>query len=225
MAFTDPTRDIDPPTLKNKQFEGYVVFVDDPDQRQRIRVRVPVIYRGIPDNKLPLANSQMGGMSNAGSGVGQVQVPDLYSKVTVTFPTDDPHYPQYSASPTSDDVNKDNELLQEDYPNSYGTIDSFGNRISTNKATGDMTIAHQSGATIHIDGSGNVSILGAGDVNIGSKGNMNLAAKGRLKLSAGGDISLDGANVLLNSGSADTPNIPGARTKPQIKNQAGRIDL
>jgi len=225
MAMSDPTRDFDRPTLKNQQFEGYVVVTDDPDLRQRVRIRIPVLHRGIPDDKLPWANQQSGGMANAGSGVGTVNVPDRYAKVTINFADDDPHDPQYSFSPTSDDVNKDNELLKEDYPNTYGQIDSFGNRISTNKATGDITIAHKSGTTVHIDGSGNVSIVSAGDLNLGAKGNINIAARGRMNLSAQGDILADGANVLFNSSSPDSPTIPGQRPTPQISDQSGKTDL
>lgn len=225
MAMSDPTRDFREPSLKNAQFEGYAIVTDDPDKRQRVRVRIPVLHRDISDDKLPWANSQGGGMSNAGAGVGTVMVPDRFSKVTVTFPEDDPHNPQYSFSPASDDVNKDNELLGEDYPNSYGQIDSHGNRVSVNKATGDMTIAHKSGAIIHIDGSGNVAIGGAADVNIGAKNNINIAAGGRINLSASGDVNLNGANIQLNSGGGSSPNIPGSRPTPQIQDQSGKTDL
>lgn len=225
MAMSDVTRSFAAPSLKNSQFEAYVVNVDDPDKRQRVRFRVPVLHEGIPDAKLPFANQQMSGMANAGSGVGTVSVPDRYAKITVTFPQDDAHNPQYHASPTSDDVNKDNELLNEDYPNTMGFTDSYGNRFSTNKATGDYTIAHKSGAIIHIDGSGNVTIASAGDLNIGAKGNINMAAKGRMRLSASGDVSIDGSMVLLNGGNAADVAIPGKRSTPKIKDQSGRTDL
>lgn len=224
MAMTYPSHDFEAPTLKNQTFEGYAINVNDPDKRQKVRVRIPVLHRGIPDDKLPWANIQSG-VANAGGGVGGVSVPDRFAKLIINFSEDDPHNPQYSASPASDDVNKENELLQNDYPNTKGEIDSFGNRFSTNRATGEITIAHKSGAIIYIDGSGNVSIAGAGDVSVAAKNNMSLAAGGRMKLSAGGDILLDGANVMFNSTGADAPNIPGARSTPKIPNQSGKTDL
>lgn len=226
MAMTDVTRAYSAPDLSKGQFEGYVISTEDPDKRQRVRIRIPQLHRGIPDNKLPLANIQSLGQANAGAGVGSVNVPERYSKVIVTYPTDDPHTPQYSASPASDDVNKDNALVtDDDYPNIYGHVDSYGNRFSTNRATGDITISHRSGATVLIDGAGNISIAGAGDLYLAAKNNIAISAGGKIKLSAGGDISLDGANVLLNGGSADSPNIPGARQPPQIPDQSGKTNL
>lgn len=225
MAMADVTRDFQRPNMANSQFEGYVINVDDPDKRQRVRVRVPVLHRGIPDDKLPWANVMSAGQANAGAGVGTVNVPEKNAKVIINFAEDDPHNPQYAFSPASDDVNKDNALNEEDYPNTYGSVDSYGNRFSTNRATGDITISHRSGATVHIDGNGNVSVAAAGDLYLAAKNNIAISAGGKMKLSAGGDITLDGANVLFNSGSADSPNIPGARQPPQIPDHSGQTDL
>lgn len=225
MAMSDVSRDFGAPSLANQQFEGYVISTADDQKRQRVRIRIPVLHRGIPDEDLPYANALNNGPANAGAGVGQVMVPDQYAKVVISFPTDDPHFPQYSASPTSDDVNKDNELLGEDYPNTYGHTDSYGNRISVNRATGDMTFAHHSGAILHIDGGGNITLAAAGDLNLAAKNNINISAGGRVKVSGGGDILLDGSNVMLNSGSATPPVIPGQRTTPVITNQSGKTNL
>lgn len=225
MTMADPTRDVRPPTLRNSTYEGYAIEVNDDKMRQRVRIRIPVLHRDIPDNKLPWANPQFSGTANAGSGVGQVNVPAKFSKLIVTFPDDDPHTPQYSASPTSDDVNKDNELLKNDYPNTYGSVDSYGNRVSTNRATGEMTIAHRSGTTVYIDGSGNVTIASAGDLSIASKNNISINAGGRMNLSAQGDIVMNGANVHFNEGSATPPNIPGARPTPNIPDMSGKTNL
>lgn len=227
MGLTLPSQDITPPDLSKGNFEGYVINVNDSDKRQRVRIRIPVLHRDIPDEYLPWANIQQTGVSNAGSGVGTVNVPDRYAKIMVTYPDGDAHNPQYGPSPTSDDVNKDNELNEDDadYPNSYGHVDSFGNRFSTNRATGDITIAHYSGTTVHIDGSGNISIAGAADLYIACKNNMSFAAGGRIKMSAAGDISFAGANVHLNSDSPDAPIIPGKRSKPSIPDQSNKTSL
>lgn len=226
MSMLDPSRDFERPSLKGSQFEGYVIDTNDPEKRQRVRLRIPVLHRGIPDDKLPWSNIQSQGIANAGAGVGSVNVPEKYSKVIVNFAEDDPHNPQYSSSPASDDVNKDNELLGEDYPNTQGTVDSYGNRISVNRATGDMTIAHKSGAIIHIDGAGNVNIASAGTLSIAAKNDIKLAAGGKMDMSASGEITINsGANVLINEGSPNAPNIPGARSTPQIKDMSGKVDL
>lgn len=226
MSMLDPSRDFERPSLAGSQFEGYVIDTNDPEKRQRVKLRIPVLHRGIPDDKLPWSNIQSQGIANAGSGVGSVNVPEKFSKVIVSFASDDPHTPQYSSSPASDDVNKDNELLQEDYPNTQGTVDSYGNRISVNRATGDMTIAHKSGAIVHIDGAGNVTIAAAGKLSVASKGDMDFAAGGSMSLSASGPITINsGGNVQINEGSPKAPNIPGARSTPKIKDMSGKTDL
>lgn len=225
MSMTDPTRDISRPSLKDSTFEGYAIVTEDPDKRQKVRVRIPVLHRDIDDKYLPWANPQFSGTANAGSGVGQVNVPEKYSKLIITFPEDDPHTPQYGASPTSDDVNKDNEMLQNDYPNTYGQVDSYGNRFSTNRATGEITIAHRSGATVYIDGAGNVSVTAAGDLNLAAKNNININAGARLTLGAQGDIIINGAHVQMNEGSATAPTIPGVRPTPKITDMSGKTSL
>lgn len=225
MTLIDTSRDIRPQNLKGATLVGYVVDVNDPEKRQRVRVRVPVLHRGIPDSKLPWANQQGTGQANAGGGVGTAAVPDKYASVAFNLLEDDPHNPHYSATSATDDVNKDNELLQEDYPNTVGHVDSHGNRWSTNKATGDVTMVHKTGATITIDGSGNISIGSPGDVNIGAKGNLNLGAQGKINIHAAGTCDVVGSTIELNTGSGNAVNVPGARQTPQIPNRGNKETL
>jgi hypothetical protein len=225
MSFIDPSRDIQKPTLDQANYEGFVIDNNDPEKRQRVRVRIPVLHRDIPDDKLPWSHINSSSMANAGSGVGSVNVADKYSKVNVVFHEDDPHNPRYGSSPTTDDVHKDNELLQSDYPNSYGHVDSHGNKWTTNKATGDVSFVHKSGATIVVDGGGNVTIGGAGNVNIASKGNLNLAAAGNLNLHAGGMVDIAGGRIDLNTNGASSPVVPGSRTRPSIASKANQTQM
>lgn len=225
MGLLDPSRDLQRPTLQGAEFEGYVVDNEDPEKRQRVRVRIPVLHRDIPDDKIPWANSRGVGQANAGGGVGAVDVADKNAKVTVKFLTNDPHDPQYGPSPTSDDVNKDNELLNEDYPSTTGHVDKFGNRWSTNKATGDVNFTHKSGATVSIDGSGNVSISSPTDLNFSAKGRISLACSGKLELSTGAGFNIVGAPLDLNTTGPNTPNIPGERSTPQIPDRSGQTSL
>lgn len=225
MSLMNPTRDIREPDLSKGNFEGYVIDNNDPEKRQRVKLRIPVLHRDIPDDKIPWANVQQGGSANAGAGVGTVNVPDKGAKMIITYQDGDSHNPQYGGSATSDDVNKDNELLNDDYPSTQGYTDSHGNRFSTNRATGDITIAHKSGAIVHIDGGGNVTIASAGDLYLAANGNIAMAAGGRMALSAAGNITLDGANVLFNSGSAASPQVPGQRSTPSIPDRSGQTSL
>lgn len=225
MSFLDLSRDVTKPSMENSSYEAWVTDVDDPEKRQRVRVRIPVLHRDIPDDKLPWSHIQSSGVAQAGAGVGSVNVPDKFAKVEVSFEEDDPHNPRYQTSATSDDVHKDNELLQEDYPNTTGHVDSHGNRWSVNKATGDINFTHKSGAVIHVDGAGNVSIGGAGNVNIGATGDINVSAGGGLNLHAQGDVNIAGSFIDLNSNGPSSPNIPGSRTKPVIESKANQTSM
>jgi len=228
MAMSDVSRDFKRPSLDKTTFEGYVVDTNDPDKRQRVRVRIPVLHRGIPDDKLPWANIQSGATANAGGGVGTVHVPEKYSKVNINFLEDDPHNPQYSSSPASDDVNKENELLQEDYPDTYGSVDSYGNRVSVNRATGDYAILlHKSGTTITVDGAGNVNITSPTTINMVSGGDIRINAGGELRLHArGGDVNVAGSpNIQLNTNGPDSAMLPGSRSTPVIKDQSGKTEM
>lgn len=226
MGLLDPSRDIKRPSLANTEIEGYVVDVDDPEKRQRVRVRIPVLHRDIPDDKLPWSNQRGMNQANAGAGVGAAAVPDKNAKVMVRFMNDDPHDPQYGPSPTSDEVNKDNELLNEDYPNTIGNVDSYGNRWSTNKATGDVTFVHKSGASHTYDGAGNISMSSPGDIHINAKGSLILAAEGSTTLSSKSVTNIAGSSsVEINSGAASNVTVPGARQTPQIPDRSGQTSL
>lgn len=225
MGLLNPSHDINRPTLKGVEVEGVVVDVDDPEKRQRVRVRIPVIHRDIPDDKLPWSNQRGMNQANAGAGVGSVQVPDKFAKVSVRFLSDDPHDPQYGPSPTSDDVNKDNELLQEDYPNTAGHADSFGNRWSTNKATGDVTFVHKSGASTTYDGAGNIAHCAAGDLTLTAKGKIIIASDGELVISTKAGLKVAGAPIDLNIGSATDVAAITPRTTPVIPDQSGNTSL
>jgi len=225
MGLLDPSRDLNRPTLKGTEIEGYVVDVNDPEKRQRVRVRLPALHRNIPDDKLPWMNQRGMSQSNAGAGVGAVSVPDKGAKVSVRFLTDDPHDPQYGPSPTSDDVNKDNELLQEDYPNTVGHVDSFGNRWSTNKATGDVTFIHKSGASSTYDGAGNIHHTAAGDLVLSAKGKIILACDGDLIVSSKSNTSIAGSPIDLNTNPATDVSSVTERSTPSIPDRTGQTTL
>lgn len=221
MSLLDYSTMFRPPSLAQKTYEGWVVDNEDPLKRQRVRIRIPILHRDIPDDKLPWANINGGGsQANAGAGVGSVNVPDRFAKMQLTFEEDDPHNPKYQSSPASDDVNSDNELLNEDYPSTLGHVDSHGNKWTTNKATGDVTFIHKSGATIHTDGAGNINIASPSDINIGSKGNINIVAQGDLNLHGVGNTNVVGARIDLNSNGPNSPVVPDARQTPTIEDKS-----
>ncbi len=217
---SDPLKDLSKPKINNPFYVAFVVNnVDDDDKRgrQRVRVRIPQKHRGVPDDHLPWAipdNTQ--NYSNAsvesGSQVGSINIPPIGSKLWVRLDDNDPHNPRYGGSPSSDDVNKDNEFLKEKYPHTRGNVDAANNREAVNVEDMTKDSTHSSGTTIHIDANGTLSITTAGDFNVGVNGDCNIVAKGNMNLNA--------AKINLNE-SSKSPTKATPRPRPQIKSPAG----
>lgn len=217
--FSNPITDLTRPSLTHQPFVGYVVANDDTTSKdgkkqQRVRIRVPQLHRNIPDDKLPWALPQGMG-NNAGAGAGRVQVPPVGTKLYYHYTENDPHNPQYGGSPTTDDVNAENEGLKEDYPHTDITVDAAGNRMSVNKEQNTIDLQHVSGTTIHIDANGSVSVS-CETFNLGASGNVNITAKG--------EVRIDAAKIKLNGGDAQT-GTRTARTRPAIPNRANQTSL
>ena len=190
---------------------GYVIDNNDPEKRQRVKIRVAQLHRNVTDEDLPWAipdGSQSRG--NAGAGAGSVNVPVLYAKVYIRFDDNDPHNPRYSGSPTTDDVNGENELLDSDaesYPHSRGNIDDAGNRYNVNAEKETIDHTHKSGTTEHTAANETKTIASAADLYLTAQGEIHIAAKG--------NIYINGALVHINNGADVAPTV--ARERPAIK--------
>lgn len=227
MAMSNATKDLlKRPSLKGGFFRGYVVDNNDPLKRQRVRIRIPQLHRGIPDEHLPWSMPVSTGNSHAGSGVGSVYVPPKGALIEGFFEEDDPHNFRIAGSPPVDSVNKDNELLQEDYPHTEGHVDEGGNKWSVNKLRNEVLFQHKSGATIFIDGSGNIQLSAKGRLSLNGAQGIDLVSGGDLKIHAPQGTDIKGAPIDLNgSSAAQTSSNPPARTTPNIPSPAGKTSL
>lgn len=229
MGLLDMDRDVNHPSLKQQKITGFVVDNNDPEKRQRVKVRVPQFHRGIPDEDLPwiLPQSNGGAASNGGGGQGAVNVPPLNTKLFVHMEAEDPHNIYYGGSPTTDDVNKDNEILQEDYPNTYGHVDAAGNKVATNAAKKTMTMTHVSGTTVHIGSGGEVIIYSSSDMSFMAEGKAVFAGKGGTFFGIdSSNTSVKGSKIDLNGdGDGITPAKVGKRTKPVLTERAGKVEV
>lgn len=227
MALMDPIRDLGRTNIANAEYAGSVVSNQDPKKQQRVRIRVPQLHRGIPDDKLPWVRpSNNGGQANAGVGVGTVNVPPVGAKMNFSLPDNDPHNPRMAGSPTTDDVNKDNELLNEDYPGTYGVIDHAGNKKAVNTEKNTITDTHKSGSTTHTDGDGNVSIYAAGTLTLSAAKGVVIAGTTGIKIHTSGPLDLKGSRIDLNgSGAVTSVTPPTARPRPNIPSPADKPDM
>lgn len=224
MAIPDPSQELRRPNLTSTNFIGKVIDVNDPEKRQRVKLRIPQLHRGVPDNLLPWTrpSSSQGG-ANAGAGAGSVRVPPKGATLYGNLEGNDPHNIHYGGSPTIDSAHKDNEILNEDYPHTFGEVDHAGNKTVTNTQKNTKTYVHKSGTTIHISADGSVSISTPKDVNVSAKAGINVAADGNINIHAKGALNLKGAPILFNGAGApnDASSIT-ARTRPNIPDPAGK---
>lgn len=229
MALGNPVRDLKRPDLSKGMYRGYVVDNNDPDKRQRVKIRIPQLHRGIPDDQLPWTMPISRGQAHAGAGVGSVDVPPVGSLLEGMFEEDDPHNFRVSGSPPVDKVNKDNEILQEDYPHTSGHVDEAGNKFTTNKLRNEILIQHKSGASIFFDGAGNISLNAKGSVFIngpqgvsttaGEDGDLKFHTKKKMEFKAKKGIKLNGAGDEMDS------NAPASRQTPSIPSPRGQTNM
>lgn len=224
MAIPNPVEELKRPNLASPNFIGKVVDVNDPKKRQRIKLRIPELHRGIPDNLLPWSRpmSSPSG-ANAGAGVGSVRVPPKGSTLYGSLESNDPHSIHYGGSPTLDSAHKDNEILNEDYPHTYGEVDHAGNKTITNTQKNTKTMVHKSGTTFHVSADGSSSVSSAKDVNVSAKGLINIVGDGDICLHSKGVLSLKGSSVKINGSDVtkDATSIT-ARTRPTIEDPTGK---
>lgn len=180
-----PVSTLTKPRLNKNDLIGYVIDNVDPDKRQRVRIRCPQLHRNVPDNLLPWTiPDRSDNYSNAGKGVGSVNVPPIGSKVYYRLDENDPHNPRYGGSPATDDVNKEHEMLNEKYPHTRGNVDSANNRRASNNEKETVDFVHSSGTTQHVASNGAVNVNTAGNMKIGVRDVLVLAANKKIELIA-----------------------------------------
>jgi hypothetical protein len=165
---------------------GIVKFNDDPKQLGRIKVRIDGMWETDEASLLPWVYPVAPSFLGYGNGASVFAVPEIDSKVVVTFPYGNINFGFYTgvwftSTPTE---------FVSDYPNSYGFADGHGNSLVINKTTEVTTYTHSSGTNIIIAKNGNITINSVKDVNINSEGDTNITATG--------DVVIIGADIKLN---------------------------
>ncbi|AXY86115.1 putative tail protein [Escherichia phage vB_EcoM_IME392] len=155
--------------------KGVVVDNNDPAQKCRVKVRVPGVLDGdgIPW-AIPIASAFLGdGESD------RVEIPEVGTEVSVSFPTGDQHFPFYTGRWHSKEVP---EEFKENYPNRYGFKDSTGTVFYIDKVSKEVHFKHCSGFQFDIDQEANFTLTtpGGGKVDIAKA--LEIIAKEHIKL-------------------------------------------
>lgn len=180
-------------------YNGVVVNNEDPKKLGRLKVRTELL-EGIPDEDLPWVskkpNTFLGGSTKSGS----VSIPEKGSIVCVEYPTEDVNFGFYESYWLT--MKTRVSAFDEDYPNSYGFIDSIGNLFKINKIKKTVEFKHPSGTMIFIDKDGNVKVESVKNIDIIAKETMNLKAK-TMNLQAE-TMSVNASTGNINYGSGDS---------------------
>jgi hypothetical protein len=180
--------------LKNQnvlthEYKGIVVDNADPKKLGRVKCKVDYVFEDADPARLPWCfprgNSTLGGRVD----LSNFAVPEIQSELTIIFPYEDWYYPVYVGFWQNSPTTHQGTLLDEDYPESYGHINSEISWFKLNKAQNYMETYHVSNTYVQVDKEGNVWITNPKDVvwNVGEDFHLNIGKD--LNINVGRDIN------------------------------------
>lgn len=179
---------------------GLVVFNEDPDRQQRIKVTVPGFLEDPKPDNLPwvgpISHSAFGNTREFGS----VRVPVLGSLVIVEFQNGDMNHGLYDGFVSTRDLGAAmHPDLATNYPHRYGFWDPKGNVSFTDLLTGESQFRHNSGTTINIAPNGRVTGTFVENVDATVSGNLTATISGNATVTVEGSMHLQVSGTLTSS--------------------------
>ena len=155
-----------------KDFEGVVIDDNDPEKKERIKVRIKGVHDDLTDKQIPWTSASRNGAPASGGSMGSVgPIPKKGTAVRVKYADDTMYYGTYSAASLGE-KQQSSELFQgqdttgKSYPQVTSSIDSSGNRLTVNNEKDTFDYEHVSGTRISLDGQGRMAIV-VGDKKVG----------------------------------------------------------
>jgi uncharacterized protein involved in type VI secretion and phage assembly len=158
---------------------GWVIFNEDPDQHQRIKVVVPSLLEGAVDT-LPWIRPRLYSPFGMGDNYGVVNVPAVGSRVEVMFEDGDLEHGVYVADMAAGTFILPDEL-KTNYPHRIGYVTPKGDLSYFDVSTGEHYFRHNSGTCYAINAAGDMATL--------VMGNRTDIVKGSYTLQVGGDLN------------------------------------
>ena len=155
MSLIRPIEHLKRVDVLSGEFVGTVIYNSDPIKTGRVKCTIPNILVGA-QAELPWCYPASAGTGGGKSTNTAFAVPEIGAKVNIIFRNNDVLNPVYSGSPQTEATT--NDLFNEDYPNSYGQIDSTGFYWKMNKTTKLLTVHHPGGVEISVDATGKVIV-------------------------------------------------------------------
>lgn len=188
MSFINPLIDIRRSELDESLLIGEVLDNIDPLHLGRIKVRIKSVFGNKGTTaQLPWATPKRPISFGGGANLSGVSIPDIGSKVYVTFHKGCIYSPVYEGAPLS--LTDKWSEMDTNYPNRYGFIDSDGSRLVIDKTINTLTYTHVTGAIFSIGSDGSITITSPVNMNLNATGNINLTAGGDVVTNATGDIN------------------------------------
>lgn len=214
---------------KDRIYVGTVVDNNDPDKLSRIKVQIAQVFDSIDNDLLPWAIPSINHTGGASPKTGNIDIPEIGSKVSVQFEDGNIDYPRYFGY----HVDKKTVLEEgkENYPNRVVVRMRNNCLLVIDKTTNEMFIRNPGAMKIYVEGdlelevkgnvqhkvhgnynlevSGNMNVKVGGDtkysasnINFRSSGVLNMFGASRASVQSSGDLALTGSRVLENSGGA-----------------------
>jgi hypothetical protein len=179
------------PDLLSTAQVGKVVDNKDPRFLQRVRVFIKGIYEETDVNKLPWCfpkgDSGLGGKPDSSS----FAIPEIGSEVSVTWVNKDIYHPFYQGRRLNE-LTAPKEPFLEDYPESYGTINSNLEWLKINKKQKYLEFfSNELKKFLKLDGDGNLVINIPTDIVLHVGGKIKLQVDGGFAVKCGGKTVLD----------------------------------
>ncbi len=137
------------------EHQGTVIFNEDPKKLGRVQVSIKM-WEDLDDDLLPWCTPELPNFLGNNKQNLMLSIPEVGTDVTVFFPNKDKNNPAYKGTYlTNLNVNKENVLF-ENYPQTYGWVDSILNFFKVNKTKKEIIFQHSSGTNIKIIENGNI---------------------------------------------------------------------
>jgi hypothetical protein len=160
---------------------------NDPKKLRRVKVEIKGIFEG-DSSKLPWVFPKP--TADLGGGYGFLCVPEKDLEIVVEFPLNNPYagfYTSYTVNSLTHHAD-----LDDDYPNTWGFLDSTGFKIKINKQQKKIDIVHPSGYTLSLDSAGKLTTSVPSDEEETVGGKKTETITGKYKVKADGTIEHDG---------------------------------
>jgi len=211
----------------DKSHIGTVLFNEDPRKLGRLKILIKGIYEG-DHNKLPWVFQDPDSGLGSSKITSSFSIPEVGTEVAVFWKDQDIYHPFYKGAPRKEEALP--PPLLEDYPHTYGFVDSNNQWGRINKLQKFLEFFRETGEFMKLDSSGSLTInlpsnivinLGgsfyltaANDITTQSTFLSCLATQGSQIGSSGGTFKMRAQNIDLTASSSYKLNSPSIDHNP-----------